>query len=139
MTSTTFMTLSIIAKGRTLLKRFSSKRSLARLLSTFLCCLAVVVPPFSRIGGNNAFLVLSLKEMVFSVQENLAQQLEFTILNIMGALIGVGLSTLAKYIASLYPENSVNGRATCAVFLIIISFFGQSVALYTCSYVLLTG
>lgn len=104
----------------------ASKRSLARLLSTFICCLVVVIKPFSHLGGNYAFLVLSLKELVFSVQSSLAQQLELTILNIVGALLGIAVSTLAKYIASRYPEDSATSRATCAVFLVLISFFGES-------------
>ncbi|KAI0928180.1 hypothetical protein AcW2_004274 [Taiwanofungus camphoratus] len=103
--------------------QFASRRPLARLLSTFLCCLAVVIRPISALGGNYAFLDLALKELVFGVQENLAQQLELTVLNIMGALLGIGFSTLAKYIASLTPEDSARSRATCAIFLVMISFF----------------
>lgn len=106
------------------LNLFKSKRSLARILSTFLCCLAVVIRPFSRLGGKYAFLILALKELVFSVQDNFSQQLEFTILNIMGALVGIGFSTLAKYIASLYPEGDARGRIVCVVTLVIICFFG---------------
>ncbi|KAI0688742.1 hypothetical protein BC835DRAFT_1407984 [Cytidiella melzeri] len=101
---------------------FASKRSLARLLSTFLCSVIVVVRPFSRLGGEYAFLVLALKELVFSVQASLAQQLELTILNILGAFLGIAVSTLAKFIASRYPEDSANSRAVCALFLVLISF-----------------
>lgn len=104
--------------------RFTSKRSLARLLSTFLCSVIVVIRPFSALGGNFAFLDLALKELVFSVQSSLAQQLELTILNILGALLGIAVSTLAKFIASRSPEDSVRARTTCAIFLILISFFG---------------
>ena len=120
------MAPTIITTCLTFLKRCTTKRSLARLLSTFLCSLAIVIRPFSVLGGNAAFLVLALKELVFSVQENLAQQLESTVLNITGALIGIGLSTLAKFIASLYDHDSANGRACCAAFLVVISFFGAS-------------
>ncbi|GJE97050.1 Fusaric acid resistance protein-like [Phanerochaete sordida] len=102
---------------------FASKRALARLLSTFLCCVVVVILPFSRLGGSYAFLVLALKELVFSVQESLAQQLELTILNILGALLGIAISTLGKFIAAQYPVDSATSRATCATFLVLISFF----------------
>lgn len=105
---------------------FASKRVLARLLSTFLCCIVVIIQPFSVLGGSYAFLVLALKELVFSVQDSLAQQLELTILNIIGAMVGIGVSTLAKFIAAQYPENSARSRATCACFLVFISFFGKS-------------
>ena len=103
---------------------FTSKRTLARYLSTALCCIVVVVRPFSRLGGKYAFLVLVLKELVFSVQASLAQQLELTVLNILGAFLGIAISTLAKFIAAMYPGDTATARATCAVFLVIISFFG---------------
>ncbi|KAH9999030.1 hypothetical protein BJV77DRAFT_654063 [Russula vinacea] len=43
-------------------------------------------------------------------------------LNIMGAFIGIGLSTLARYIASLRPDLSASSRAIPAVFLVSIAF-----------------
>ena len=95
------------------------------MLSTFACATLIVVRPFSRMGGSSAFLALALKELVFSVQDSLAQQLELTVLNIFGALTGIGISTLAKFIAAQYPEDSATARATCAVFLVLISFFGE--------------
>ena len=107
-------------------RRFASKRALARLLSTFLCCVIVVIRPFSVLGGSLCFLVLAVKELVFSVQSSLAQQLELTVLNILGALLGIAVSTLGKFIASRSSEDSANARATCAVFLVVISFFGTS-------------
>ncbi|KAI0303455.1 hypothetical protein B0F90DRAFT_1711174 [Multifurca ochricompacta] len=81
---------------------FFTRRVLARLLSTFLCCLALVVKPWSRFGGPSAFLILTLKELVFSAQESLAQHLEATILNITGALFGIGISTLARVIPAVF-------------------------------------
>ena len=106
-------------------QHFLARRPLARLLSTFLCSIVIVIRPFSRLGGQYAFLVLALTELVFSVQENLAQQLELTCLNILGALLGIGISTLAKYLASLAGPDTVGARTVCAVFLIIISFIGK--------------
>ncbi|TFY72380.1 hypothetical protein EVG20_g641 [Dentipellis fragilis] len=99
-----------------------TRRTCARVLSTFVCCLVTVIRPWSRFGGPSAFLVLTLKELVFAVQENLAQQVEATILNVMGALIGIALSTLARYIASLCHDESVLSRAVPAMFLIFIAF-----------------
>ncbi|KAG1756228.1 uncharacterized protein EDB91DRAFT_1091325 [Suillus paluster] len=100
-----------------------SRRALARVLSTFLCILFVTIHPFSQLGGSLAFLVLSLKELVFSVQEDLAQQLEITVLNITGALTGIGISTFAKYLATLPRQGSVTSRLIPAVFLVAIGFF----------------
>ncbi|KAI0747801.1 hypothetical protein C8Q80DRAFT_1168545 [Daedaleopsis nitida] len=99
-----------------------ARRPLARLLSTLLCSIIIVIRPFATLGGQYAFLVLALKELVFSVQENLAQQLELTCLNIIGALLGIGISTFAKFIASFAGRDSVGARTTCACFLILISF-----------------
>lgn len=114
----------------TAVRRFSApflaKRPLARLLSTFLCCLAIVVRPVARLGGRYAFLVLPFQALIFGVQESLAQQLELSVLNTMGALAGIGFSTLGKYVAARAPYGSARSRATCAMFLIVISFFGES-------------
>ncbi|KAG1832744.1 hypothetical protein EV424DRAFT_1469474 [Suillus variegatus] len=104
-------------------KQRISRRALARVISTFICVLFVTIHPFSQLGGSSAFLVLSLKELVFSVQEDLAQQLEITIINITGALAGIGVSTFAKYLATIPQEGSVTSRFIPAVFLVIISFF----------------
>ena len=101
-----------------------SRRAIARVLSTFLCAILVVIRPFSRFGGSTAFLALSLKELVFSVQEDLAQQLEVTVLNITGALTGIGASTLAKFLATLPPQESVASRLIPALLLITVCFFG---------------
>ena len=104
---------------------FFARRPLARILSTFLCALIIAVRPFARLGGPYAFLVLALKELVFSVQDSLAQQLELTALNILGALLGIAISTLGRFIAAQYPAESARPRATCATFLVLISFFGE--------------
>lgn len=118
-----------VASARTtilyVVSEYLKRRPLARLLSTFLCCLAIVVRPVSRLGGSYAFLVLPFQALVFGVQESLAQQLELTALNIAGALCGIGFSTLGKYLASLTGEDSVRGRVICAVFLVVISFLGE--------------
>jgi hypothetical protein len=103
-----------------------TRRALARVLSTFLCVLLVTIHPFSKLGGASAFLVLSLKELIFSVQEDLAQQIEITVLNLTGALAGIGVSTFAKYLATLPQEGSAVSRLIPAVFLVTISFFGSS-------------
>lgn len=111
-------------------REFISKRALARLVSTLLCSVAIAIRPFARLGGHFPFLVLALKELVFSVQGSLAQQLELTVLNIMGALLGVGLSTLAKFGASKTAPDSASGRTICAIALIVISFLGACILGY---------
>ncbi|KDQ53035.1 hypothetical protein JAAARDRAFT_61594 [Jaapia argillacea MUCL 33604] len=103
-------------------ERYASRRALARILSTFLCSVIIVCRPFSRLGGPSAFLILTVKELVFSVQGDLAQQLEATVFNILGALFGIGASTLAKYIASRFEANQIYLRTIPALFLVGIVF-----------------
>lgn len=109
---------------------FASRRGVARVLSTFLCAITIVIRPFSRLGGSTAFLVLTLKELVFSCQSTLAQQIELTSLNILGALCAIGISTFAKFLAvNTSTDKSLNVRLVPALFLVVISFLGA------CSYV----
>ncbi|KAL1705659.1 hypothetical protein EV121DRAFT_279390 [Schizophyllum commune] len=105
-----------------LLSALCSRRLLARTLSTFICSVLIVIRPFSHLGGQWAFLALTIKELHFSAQDTLAQQLEATVLHVWGGLCGIGISALAKYLTSLVSDP-VNQRALPAIFLVIISFF----------------
>ena len=102
-----------------------NRRAIARILSTLLCCLVIAIRPFSALGGPYAFLLLTVKELIFAIQENLAQQLEGTVLNSMGALFAIGISTLAKYLANLPGTYAVTSRAISAIFLVFITFVGK--------------
>ncbi|KAI0047054.1 hypothetical protein FA95DRAFT_1493111 [Auriscalpium vulgare] len=97
-----------------------TRRVLARLLSTFLCTIVVVIRPWSRLGGRLAFLVLTLKELVFAVQDNLAQHVEACVLNITGALWAIAMSSFARYLSSRCPDQSVSSRTIPAVFLVLV-------------------
>ena len=68
----------------------------------------------------------TLKELVFAVQETLPQQVEATVLNITGALVGIATSTLARYISMQCTDHSTAARAVPIVFLTMIAFSGQS-------------
>lgn len=102
-----------------------NRRAIARILSTLLCCIVVATRPFSVIGGQYAFLVITVKELIFAIQENLAQQLEGTALNVMGALLGIGISTIARYLANLPEMDPVTARTIPATFLVFIAFVGE--------------
>lgn len=118
--------LSLSTLGTALTKTgLVNRRAIARILSTLLCCLVVAIRPFSTLGGPYAFLVITIKELIFAIQENLAQQLEGTVLNVMGALFAVGISTIAKYLANLPGINPVMARTVLAVFLVFITFVGE--------------
>ncbi|RDB24188.1 Uncharacterized protein C26F1.08c [Hypsizygus marmoreus] len=103
---------------------FSSRRVLARLLSTILCSIFVVLRPFSKFGGPSAYLALTVKELGFSVQDNLAQQLEAIVLHLAGGFTSIGLSVLGMYLASLAHASgkSVIARLIPALFLAVICF-----------------
>jgi len=102
-----------------------NRRAIARILSTLLCCLAVAIPQFSTLGGPYAFLVITVKELIFAIQENLAQQFEGTVLNVMGALFAIGISTVAKCLANLPWTSPVMARTIHAIFLVFITFVGE--------------
>lgn len=101
-----------------------SRRFFARLISTLICTI-LVLRPFNKYAGQSAFLALTIKELVFSVQESLAQQLEATVLHLLGGLVAIGWSMLGKYVASLAPEHEPLARAIPAIFLAVFSFFGM--------------
>lgn len=114
---------SLSALRTTLVKSgLINRRAIARILSTLLCCIVVAIRPFSTIGGQYAFLVITVKELIFAIQENLAQQLEGTALNVMGALLAIGISTVAKCLANLPGVDPVTARTIPAVSLVFISF-----------------
>ncbi|KAJ4483288.1 hypothetical protein J3R30DRAFT_3447405 [Lentinula aciculospora] len=98
-----------------------SRHFLARVVSTFLCSILVVIRPFSKYGGNFAFLALTIKELDFAPQDNLAHQLEALILNMFGGLIGIGISLLGNFLASL-PDNTALARTIPAIFLTLMCF-----------------
>jgi hypothetical protein len=123
---------SLPTRGITLVETgLVNRRAIARILSTLLCCLVVAIRPFSIIGGQYAFLVITVKELIFAIQENLAQQLEGTALNVMGALFAVGISTIAKYLANLPEMDAVTARTIPASFLVLIAFVGEYLSLAT--------
>lgn len=107
----------------------SSRRFQARVLSTVLCALLIVVRPFSHFGGQAAFLALTIKELVFPAQANLSQQIEATILHLLGGLTGVALSSLGKFLASLaflrFGDTPLT-RCIPALSLTCICFLGTS-------------
>lgn len=104
---------------------FASRRGVARVLSTFLCAVAVAIRPLARLGGSQAFLALTLKELVFSCQGTLAQQIELTSLNILGAMLAIGVSTFTRFLAvSIFTEQSPAVRVIPAFALVGISFYG---------------
>jgi hypothetical protein len=74
--------------------------------------------------GPYAFLVLTQKELVFSAQVNLSEQLEITALNILGILIGIGMSALGIHLSSLLGRETVRCRALQAFWLVMVIFIG---------------
>lgn len=112
----------------TLCSLISSRRFQARILSTILCAILVVIRPFSRFGGHSAFLAITIKELVFSAQENLPEQIEATFLHLVGGLTGIGLSSLGKFLASLAYNQTGDSpltRSIPGITLTLICFLGM--------------
>lgn len=107
-----------------IVRPFLSRRLLARLMSTFLCATLVLVRPFSRFGGDSAFLALTIQTLAFFAQDTLAAQIEITVLNLaFGALLGIGWAVLAKTLSSFCQADSAAARVVTALALITIIFF----------------
>ncbi|KAL0578438.1 hypothetical protein V5O48_003537 [Marasmius crinis-equi] len=108
-----------------LIKILFNRRSIARLLSTLFCSIIIVIRPFSQYGGTQtAFVALTLKELVFAPQENLAQHLECLILSLMGGMLAIAISLLGLYLSSLAEPDSGLARAVPALFLAFTCFLG---------------
>jgi hypothetical protein len=103
-----------------------TRRSLARLLSTLICSTLIVVRPFGKFGGQSAFLALTVKELVFSAQQNLAQQIEALFLHLTGGMFAIAMSLLGTYLSTLAEPDSSLARAVPAIFLTLIAFTGES-------------
>ncbi|KAJ8080407.1 hypothetical protein PM082_017240 [Marasmius tenuissimus] len=115
----------VMQELKTILKILFTRRSTARLLSTLLCSILIVIQPFSQYGGREtAFLALTLKELGFSPQENLAQHLECLILDLMGGMLAIAISLLGLYLSSLARPESALARAIPGIFLAFTSFIG---------------
>ncbi|KAF9264928.1 hypothetical protein L218DRAFT_1076360 [Marasmius fiardii PR-910] len=104
-----------------------TRRSVARILSTFILSIIIVIRPVSKYGGvDTAFVALTIKELVFSPQETLAQQFEFFILHLVGGMVAIAISILAMFLSSLCPPDSNGARAIPSVFLALTSFSGAA-------------
>jgi hypothetical protein len=109
-----------------LLRPLASRRFKARLLSTLLCSILVAIRPFSRHGGPSAFLAITIKELVFSAQESLPQQIEATSLHLLGGFTGIAVSSIGKTLTSIaYNHNHDSWKyATPAITLTLVCFLG---------------
>jgi hypothetical protein len=107
-----------------LVRAVVSRRLGARLLSTFLCTVLVLIRPISlKYGGPSAFLALTIQTLAFFAQDTLAAQIEVTLLNLVfGALLGIGWSLLATVLASRCSAYGPGARTILAVFLVTAAF-----------------
>ena len=115
-----------------MIQNLISRRLCARLLSTLICSMIIVIRPLSRFGGEYAFLALAIKELVFSPDHTLAHQVEKTVLHFfLGGLVGIGFSMFGKYIASLTSPQSTLARAIPALFLVLVCFVGEAHSMFS--------
>lgn len=108
------------------LSLLASRRFKARILSTVMCSILVVIRPFSRHGGPSAFLAITIKELVFSAQESLPQQIEATSLHLLGGFTGIAVSSFGKTLTSIaYKHDHGTWKyAIPAITLTLVCFLG---------------
>ncbi|EUC59436.1 fusaric acid resistance-like protein [Rhizoctonia solani AG-3 Rhs1AP] len=98
----------------------------ARMCVTFICSVIIVLRPVAFLGGPYLFLILTAKELVFPPSTSPSAQIEATVVNMAGALFGLGWSNLglvcATYAARQYGVDSDAPRTIRAVFLLILGF-----------------
>lgn len=92
----------------------------------FICAVVIVLRPASQLGGPYLFLILTIKELVFPPSTSPSAQIEATVVNMAGALFGLGWSNLglvcATYAARRYGVDSNACRAIRAIFLLVLGF-----------------
>ncbi|TFL06868.1 hypothetical protein BDV98DRAFT_1716 [Pterulicium gracile] len=104
----------------------TSPRFYARILSTVICSALLVIPGTTGLGGPSGFLSLTVKELAYSCQVDAAQQLEATVLGLLGAIISIVWSSLALLVAASTDgsgsrtHNSQTSRAILALALVVI-------------------
>lgn len=112
-----------------LTSKYTFRKLCARILTVIICLIFILIPSVAVLGGQYVFLALSLKELVFPIQQSFAEQLEVTILNCLGALTGVGISSLAIYFRALADRHGPSDHGVSslvpALFLALISCLGQ--------------
>ncbi|CAE6444637.1 unnamed protein product [Rhizoctonia solani] len=94
---------------------------------TFICSVIIVLRPVAPLGGPYLFLILTVKELVFPPSTSPSAQIEASVVNMGGALFGLGWSNLglvcATYAARQYGVDSDAPRTIRAIFLLLLGFF----------------
>ncbi|KAJ1309456.1 hypothetical protein OPQ81_006232 [Rhizoctonia solani] len=103
-----------------------SAHLVARMCVTFICSVVIVLRPVAPFGGPYLFLILTVKELVFPPSTSPSAQIEATMVNMAGALFGLGWSNLglvcATYAARRYGVDSDAPRTIRALFLLVLGF-----------------
>ncbi|KAH7318022.1 Fusaric acid resistance protein family-domain-containing protein [Rhizoctonia solani] len=103
-----------------------SAHLVVRMCVTCICSIIIVLRPASFLGGPYMFLILTVKELVFPPSTSPSAQIEATVVNMAGALFGLGWSNLglvcATYAARRYGVDSDAPRTIRAVFLLVLGF-----------------
>ncbi|KAF8599056.1 hypothetical protein BDV93DRAFT_477885 [Ceratobasidium sp. AG-I] len=103
-----------------------SAHLVCRMCSTFICSVIIVLRPVGPLGGQYLFLILTVKELVFPPSTSPSAQIEATVVNMAGALFGLGWSNLglacSTFAAGRYGVDSSASRGIRALFLLILGF-----------------
>ncbi|QRW27752.1 hypothetical protein RhiXN_02347 [Rhizoctonia solani] len=104
-----------------------SPHLVARMCVTCICSVIIVLRPVASLGGPYLFLILTVKELVFPPSTSPSAQIEASVVNMSGALFGLGWSNLglvcATYAARRYGVDSDAPRVIRAIFLLMLGLF----------------
>ncbi|KAF8758275.1 Fusaric acid resistance protein-like [Rhizoctonia solani] len=96
---------------------------------TCICSVIIVLRPVASLGGPYLFLILTVKELVFPPSTSPSAQIEASVVNMSGALFGLGWSNLglvcATYAARRYGVDSDAPRVIRAIFLLMLGRAGS--------------
>ncbi|TIB72848.1 hypothetical protein E3Q17_01223 [Wallemia mellicola] len=112
------------------MQRKSLKRFLVLVLppvlSSFICCLFIVIKPISRFAGDQfSFLLFTLFNLFFYPNGSIGSQIELTVLGLIFGVIGLGISNLSIYFTILVNRETIDhtfARTIPCVTLTLVAF-----------------
>ncbi|TIA72097.1 hypothetical protein E3P91_02260 [Wallemia ichthyophaga] len=110
---------------RKALKRFTVL-VLPPVLSSFVCCLFILIKPISHFSGEHfSFLLFTIFNLFFYPNGSIGSQIELTVLGFVFGVVGLGISNLSIYFTVLVNKETIDhtfARTIPCVTLTLIAF-----------------
>ncbi|EOQ99783.1 hypothetical protein J056_001325 [Wallemia ichthyophaga EXF-994] len=110
---------------RKALKRFTVL-VLPPVLSSFICCLFILIKPISHFSGEHfSFLLFTIFNLFFYPNGSIGSQIELTVLGFVFGVVGLGISNLSIYFTVLVNKETIDhtfARTIPCVTLTLIAF-----------------